>query len=575
MIKKYISIFIIFSFTLFGANYTKFDSADYLFSDKGSCSINSVSILPSPDGALFLYEPQIDTKPKKKKKYSSALSYLRTKVSNSGSLKLVGLNDSANVEYSKIFNNSISPALMSKHHNGGTVIATHLASQKAKVSHFSRNHGIITEKTLQRKQQIRDIYTTKNGDIITISQVKHTPKKFGGGLGGDDILLTRFNPSLRIKWQKQIGTSKNDYPKAVLETHNQNILIGALVDDANQSFDLTFFKTDANGNKIWFHQYQWEGEQNLNSLALTANSNYLINATYKTKNNHENIWLLELDSHANIIWQMHYEREKNEALHKIITLENEQYLGVGFTERAHDKDALIRYFDKNGTISKESIYGGSNSDYFNDIALLNDNSIYVSGCSSSIEPNVQNSWALKINPSMQLAKKKSPPFDRKKLIAELKSDVINPLKDWRIAMDENMRFSFEHPRLHFTQGVTTLNSSHKTVLDTFFKKLLKVISQKRYMQHIKAIRIEGFASSEYNSGSKISAYLGNAELSSNRAMNVLKHLFKIETTHKQWLMQIVSVDGYSFSKRKFKPNIVPQKEDFKASRRIEISLEVE
>jgi len=58
-------------------------------------------------------------------------------------------------------------------------------------------------------------------------------------------------------------------------------------------------------------------------------------------------------------------------------------------------------------------------------------------------------------------------------------------------------------------------------------------------------------------------------------MNVLRYLFELDVPHKEWLMQKISVDGYSFSKLKFKSSITPKKEDFKASRRIEISLKVE
>jgi len=575
MKKKYLLIFAIFPLALFSANYTKFNSADYIYSAKGICSENSVRVGSSPNEALFLYEQQNNNTKIKKKKYSSASSYLLAHTKTNTSIKLVGLDSSANINFFKIFSDSISPLLMSKHNNGGVVIATHFTSQRAKISHFRKSIGIVSEKILRKKQQIKDLITAKNGDIITISQIKHISEKFGGGLGGDDILLTRFTPSLRVKWQKQIGTSKNDYPKALLETSNQNIIIGALIDDDNQSFDLTFYKTDANGNQKWFHQYKWYGEQNLNSLTLTPKNNYLVNATYQNKNNNENILFLELDKHANIKWKMHYVRDKNEALYKVISLANEQYVGVGFTEREYNKDALIRFFDKNGTISRESIYGGSNSDYFNDIELLSDNSMYVSGCSSSITPNVQSSWLIKINPSMSIAKKTTPPFDRKKLINELKEKVVNPLKNWRIVMDKNIHFSFEHPRLNFIQGVTKLNDSHKVVLKSFFTKLLQVITSKKNMPHIKAIKIEGFASSEYNSSSKVLAFLGNAEVSSNRAMNVLRYLFELDLPHKEWLMQKISVDGYSFSKRKFKPSISPKKEDFKASRRIEISLKVE
>ena len=574
MKKLYLLLLIVFQPLAFSAHYEIFNSSEFIYYKNGSCIKDSVSIADTPNGVMFLYEPKT-TPTAKKKKYSTALSYLRSQGANSTSLKLIMLNSSANEGFSKVFTDSLSPALMTKHNSGGVVIVKHFASGRAEILHLRKKIGIISEKILQKKQIIKDIITAKNGDIITISQIKHTTQKFGGGLGGNDILLTRFNPSLRIKWQKIVGTSKDDNPKSVIETADLNILVGAVSHDGNSSDNLTFLKTDSNGNKKWFHTYEWAGKQNLYSMELTDQNNYLINATFQNENNRENIWLFELDSNANIKWQMRYFRDNSEALYDLIALENEQYIGVGFSEINYNKDALVRVFEKNGTISHQSTYGGDNSDFFNKVTLLNNENLYVSGCSSSIDKSQASSWVLKLQPSLALANKISPPFDKKILVRKLKNEILKPLKDWRIKMDKNLRFSFEHPRLHFAQGSTSLNNSHKTVLKSFFTKLLSVISDKKIISHVKAIRIEGFASSEYNSNSKVSAFLGNAELSQDRALSVLRYILNLDTKNKEWLMDRVSVDGYSYSKRKFKTSINPKKEDFKASRRIEIALEVE
>jgi len=568
-------LFTFFTFVLHAQKFDTVDSSLYLYKTIGDCNKESVSVANVANTPLFLHTMAPNTEKTKSKKYSDAISFLQANNAKSSSSKLNVLDQSANIASSKIIANAKEPLLMTKHNNAAAVIVTHTTDGQAVISYFRKGIGFINKKILPLKQSMKAVITARNSDIITISEVAKIAKKFSGSLGGTDILLTRFTSNLKILWQKRVGTSRNDYPKALLEMPNEEIVIGSVSDDANQSSDLTFLKTDAKGNKIWFKTYVWESEQNLNSLALTAQNSILVNATFKNKNNHENIWLFELDNYANVKWQMRYLRDNDEALYDLVSLKNEQYLGVGYSDVNYNKDALIRIFDKNGSISSERKYGGKNSDLFNKISLLDDETIYLSGCSASLGDNRAHSILLKTNPSMQIAKKSSPAFDRKKLLSSLKSKVVKPLEEWRVSLDKNFRFTFEHPRLNFKQGVATLNESQEKVLKKFFLTTLDVLKKKKVASHVKSIRIEGFASSEFNSGSKVTSFLGNAKLSSERALNVLDYILNLDTHQQKWLMQKLSVDGHSFSKRKFKQNIVPKREDFEASRRVEISIEVE
>jgi outer membrane protein OmpA-like peptidoglycan-associated protein len=164
----------------------------------------------------------------------------------------------------------------------------------------------------------------------------------------------------------------------------------------------------------------------------------------------------------------------------------------------------------------------------------------------------------------------SKEFENKKetisqaLFAEFKDD----LPKWKAEIDGTI-FRFKSPDILFSTGKSRLKPEFKNTLSDFFPRYIDVLLQ--FKEDIEEIRIEGHTSSKWNNqASREESYLKNAELSQERALEVLK--FCISTTEIQdsfeWLVLVSRANGLSFAKPILKDGV----EDFKASRRVEFRV---
>lgn len=135
----------------------------------------------------------------------------------------------------------------------------------------------------------------------------------------------------------------------------------------------------------------------------------------------------------------------------------------------------------------------------------------------------------------------------KDLVAEFSKD----LGKWNAEIDEDNTVRFREPDILFDQGEKEVKSRFKEILDDFFPRYIKILSRPQYKEDIEEIRIEGHTSKEWkNAKSLEDRYLGNAELSQARALEVLKYCFNNQQIAKQkeWLVSVLRANGLSFAK---------------------------
>jgi len=101
-------------------------------------------------------------------------------------------------------------------------------------------------------------------------------------LGGTDIILIKYNSSLKKIWSKQLGTPFNDFGTFLSVDSSNNIYLtgytfGEL--DGNKNFggsDIILIKYNSNGDKLWSKQIGTEGRDEGASINLDSNNNIYI-----------------------------------------------------------------------------------------------------------------------------------------------------------------------------------------------------------------------------------------------------------------------------------------------------------
>lgn len=158
---------------------------------------------------------------------------------------------------------------------------------------------------------------------------------------------------------------------------------------------------------------------------------------------------------------------------------------------------------------------------------------------------------------------------------DLNKEFANNLKQWNAEIDKDtLSVTFNEPDIFFKAGESELNNNFKEILDDFFPRYIKLLSNKKYKDCIEEIRIEGHTSSEWRNKDKgkltLESYFKNMELSQARTRSVLEYVMLLPSLKKyrMFLIDKVTANGLSYSRRIIKNG----KEDYNKSRRVEFRV---
>ena len=178
---------------------------------------------------------------------------------------------------------------------------------------------------------------------------------------------------------------------------------------------------------------------------------------------------------------------------------------------------------------------------------------------------VQNQKLLEINEAMSSIAKDYSDL-RQELYEALLKEFGKDLKVWDASIDEDNTIRFNEPEVLFDIGAKQVKKRFKDILDDFFPRYVKILALEKFQNSIGGIRIEGHTSQVWFAANTLEErYLGNAELSQARALEVLKYCFNLKSinSYKEWLVKVFRANGLSFAK--------PLEDDDK-SRRVEFRV---
>lgn len=159
------------------------------------------------------------------------------------------------------------------------------------------------------------------------------------------------------------------------------------------------------------------------------------------------------------------------------------------------------------------------------------------------------------------------------LNADLKREFEKDLAKWDAVILKDNTIRFQSPEVLFKGGSSNISKGFQAILDDFFPRYIRIMTNDKYKDNIDEIRIEGHTSSIWgNAKSKQQRYLKNMELSQDRSKSVLAYCFSINDvnqTSDDWMIQSLRANGMAFSKVLYKNN---GKEDTRKSQRVEFKV---
>lgn len=154
----------------------------------------------------------------------------------------------------------------------------------------------------------------------------------------------------------------------------------------------------------------------------------------------------------------------------------------------------------------------------------------------------------------------------------LHKEFDKDLAKWQAVITEDNIMRFNSP---FQTGSDEVPKGFYEILQDFFPRYVKLLSDEKFKNEIDEIRVEGHTSNGWGSINNIKeVYLKNMRLSQERASNVLALCYSFDDSfiknNRKWLEANLRANGMSFSK----PIYVGESkvEDYEHSKRVEFKV---
>jgi hypothetical protein len=238
-----------------------------------------------------------------------------------------------------------------------------------------------------------------------------TGNKTAPNLGGNDFWIIKIDNSGNEIWQKSFGGSGEDYLNDIITLSDGSILMagasnspisGDKSEPSNGGMDMWIIKLDQNGNILWDKTIGGSANDGASTIALDESENIYLSGTSsspisgdKTEasyNGSSDIWVVKLNSSAEVIWDRTIGGDLTELSSALIYRENNLYaIGNSFSGVSGTKtdtsrgssDYWITKLNELGDILEDKTYGGNQLDQLTDAKVTSTGELILTGTSSS------------------------------------------------------------------------------------------------------------------------------------------------------------------------------------------------
>lgn len=258
------------------------------------------------------------------------------------------------------------------------------------------------------------LQTTSDGGYILggVSFSGATGNKTTAQQGSGDFWIVKVNASGTKQWEKTYGGSSNEVLRALQPTSDGGYILGGVTlsgasgnktSTAHGAMDYWVVKVDASGNKQWERAFGGSADDELQSVAQTADGGFIVgghslSAISGNKGvanfaaSRSDWWVLKLDASGNKQWEKCFGGVDAEEFRHAVPVAGGYILaGQSYSEASGNKstsafgshDYWVVKVDTQGNKLWEKSFGGDDADELHHAELTSDGGFLLSGFSSS------------------------------------------------------------------------------------------------------------------------------------------------------------------------------------------------
>jgi len=224
------------------------------------------------------------------------------------------------------------------------------------------------------------------------------------GPGESDIWIIKAYPSGLIEWNKNYGTSNNEYGGKALENNDGSLFLignGDISDSGDQ--DIWLIKTNSQGDSLWSKTYGGTGDETGHDIISLGDSSYIIlGSTSSYGNGGADILLMKIDKEGAEEWSLNYGGTSDEYGQSIIETSDNGFVILSSIESYGDGNNAVNVLriNSSGEIIWEKTFGGGDGvKGSNMIQRTKDDNFILTFNSFDHLKNGYETWVIKINDS--------------------------------------------------------------------------------------------------------------------------------------------------------------------------------
>ncbi|MHB8260156.1 MAG: T9SS type A sorting domain-containing protein [Bacteroidia bacterium] len=254
--------------------------------------------------------------------------------------------------------------------------------------------------------EARDIKETADKGYILVG----TTSSFGPGMAS--VYMIKTDSLGNHKWSGVQGGAENDHAYAVELTYDSGYFVSGYSNSfyANNSFNYSayYFKTDATGHLLW-QKFIDNGAWSFiyGSCTVPDSGFILCGQTYATTYGDADGYLIRLNKNGDTLWTKHYGGTQTEVFNSVCIINNKIYaVGSNGSHAGADSiaDGWIVKTDMNGDTlqTKYVSYGAKQQETLNGITKYNDSLFTVCGSNYHIDSSATTPIVIKYDTSLRI-----------------------------------------------------------------------------------------------------------------------------------------------------------------------------
>ncbi len=268
------------------------------------------------------------------------------------------------------------------------------------------------------------IIQTKNGGYIVAGRTLSTNIDISNSLGNYDFWIHRLSPTGTLQWEKSLGGSLSEEAYSIIEVADGFVVAGQSdsndgdVVGANGNHDYWVVKLDVSGNFVWQNALGGTSTDDAYDIKQTPDGGYIVvgqsisnNGDVSGQIGDYDFWVVKLNASGQLVWEKSYGGTGADIARSVAVTADSSYVICGHTRsndgdvtgNLGDYDSWVIKIDNTGNLIWQNTLGGSITDNANAVKQTFDGGYIVAGYTTSLDGDVSNNdggkeiWVFKLD----------------------------------------------------------------------------------------------------------------------------------------------------------------------------------